>query len=228
MPAPLHLFGLVHLLILASVPAFAAVLVVVQRRLQLDSRWLRYSLAPILFLCEFSYYGCSAFQGQPIFPDRLPLELCDLSMWLVLIALLTLKPAVFDLAYYYALAGASMSLLTPDMPESYPALLAVQFFAEHGLLIIAILYLVWSGQARPRPWSVARAMLALNIYAAFVGTFDFFFKTDYMFLRAKPQTVSALDFLGPWPWYILATEGVALVFFLLLYLPFRRTTVKAS
>jgi hypothetical integral membrane protein (TIGR02206 family) len=223
MPAPLHLFGLVHLLILASVPAFAAVLVVVQRRLQLDPRWLRYSLAPILFLCEFSYYGCSAFQGQPIFPNRLPLELCDLSMWLVLIALLTLKPAVFDLAYYYALAGASMSLLTPDMPESYPALLAVQFFAEHGLLIIAILYLVWSGQARPRPGSVWRALLALNIYAVFVGAFDFFFKTDYMFLRAKPPTVSALDLFGPWPWYILGAEGVAVVFFQLLYLPFRRT-----
>ena len=228
MPSPLHLFGLVHLLILASVPLIAAILVVVQRRLQLDSRWLRYSLAPILFFCEFSYYGCSAYQGQPIFPDRLPLELCDLSMWLVLIALLTLKPAVFDLAYYYTLAGASMSLLTPDMPQSYPALLAVQFFAEHSLLMIAVLYLVWSRQARPRPWSVARAMLALNIYAVFVGTFDFFFKTDYMFLRAKPQTVSAFDLLGPWPWYILGTEGVAVVFFLLLYLPFRRTTVKES
>ena len=34
--------------------------------------------------------------GQRMFPDHLPLELCDLSMWLVLIALLTLKPAVFD------------------------------------------------------------------------------------------------------------------------------------
>jgi hypothetical integral membrane protein (TIGR02206 family) len=228
MPAPLHLFGLVHLLILAAVPLLAAFLVVVQRRFELDSRWLRYSLAPILFLCEFSYYGCTASQGQPIFPDHLPLELCDLSMWLVLVALLTLKPAVFDLAYYYTLAGASMSLLTPDMPRSYPALLAVQFFAEHGLLMIAILYLVWSGQARPRPWSVVRAMLALNVYAVFVGTFDFFFKTDYMFLRARPQTVSALDLLGPWPWYILTEEGVAVVFFLLLYLPFRQTTANAQ
>jgi hypothetical integral membrane protein (TIGR02206 family) len=121
-----------------------------------------------------------------------------------------------------------MSLLTPDMPPSYPALLAVQFFAEHGLLVIAILYLVWSRQARPRPGSVWRAMLAINIYAACVGTFDYFYKTDYMFLRAKPQTVSALDLLGPWPWYILGTEGVAVVFFLLLYLPFRRAKVKES
>ena len=228
MPAPLHLFGLVHLLILAAVPLFAAVLVVVQRRLPLDSRWLRYGLAAILLPCEAFYFGYSALHGQALFPDHLPLELCDLSMWLVVIALLTLKPAVFDLAYYYALAGASMSLLTPDMPPSYPGLLAVQFFADHGLLVVAILYLAWSRQARPRPGSVWRAMLVLNICAAFVGAFDFFFKTDYMFLRAKPRTVSALDFLGPWPWYILAMEGLAALLFLLLYLPFRRASQISS
>ena len=224
MPGHLHLFGLVHLLILASVPAFAAVLVVVQRRLPPGSPAIRYGLAAVLFPCEAFYYGYTAWQGQPMFPDHLPLELCDLSMWLVVIALLTLKPAVFDLAYYFALAGASMSLLTPDMPPSYPALLAVQFFADHGLLVVAILYLVWSGQARPRPGSVLRAMLALNICAAFVGTFDFIFYTNYMFIRAKPQTVSLLTFFGPWPWYLLATEGVGVVLFLLLYLPFRQTT----
>ena len=228
MPAPLHLFGLVHILILASVPAFAAVLVVVQRWLPPGSRAIRYGLAAILLPCEAFYYGYTALQGQAMFPDHLPLELCDLSMWLVVIALLTLQPAVFDLAYYFALAGASMSLLTPDMPPSYPALLAVQFFADHGLLVVAILYLVWSGQARPRRGSVWRAMLAINICAAFVGTFDFFFKTDYMFLRAKPQTVSALDFFGPWPWYILAMEGLAIVLFLLLYLPFRRASQVSS
>jgi hypothetical integral membrane protein (TIGR02206 family) len=203
-------------------------LAAIQRKLPPGSRALRYGLAAILFLCEASYYAYTALQGQPLFPDHLPLELCDASMWLVVIALLTLWPAVFDLAYYFALAGATMSLLTPDMPESYPALLAVQFFADHGLLVIAVLYMVWSRQARPRPGSVGWAMLALNIYAVFVGAFDFIFNTDYMFIRAKPQTISLLTFFGPWPWYIMATEGVGFVLFLLLYLPFRQPTARAS
>ena len=53
--------------------------------------------------------------------------------------------------------------------------------------------------------------------------FDYFFGTDYFFLRAKPADPSLLDFLGPWPWYILSTEGVALILFLLIYLPVRRS-----
>ncbi len=29
-----------------------------------------------------------------------------------------------------------------------------------------------------------------------------------------------MDLLGPWPWYLLAVEGVALVICFILYLPF--------
>jgi hypothetical integral membrane protein (TIGR02206 family) len=228
MPAQLHLFGLVHLLILASVPALAALLVLVQRRLAPGSRGLRFGMAAVLAVSSALYYAYFAMHGQLTFPDRLPLELCDVSLWLVVIALLTLKPAIFDLAYYGALAGAGMSLLTPNVPESYPHFLSVQYFLDHGLMVTAVLFLVWSGQARPRTGSVGRAMLYLNLYAAFAGAFDFIFKTDYMFLRAKPETDTLLTILGPWPWYILVCEGVALGLFLLLYLPFRRTAAVAA
>jgi len=142
--------------------------------------------------------------------------------------LLTLNRAICDLAYYCALAGASMALLTPNLLEQFPSFLTVQFFVGHGLDVTAALYLVWSKQARPRPGSVGRAMLAINIFAAAIGTFDFIFKTDYMYLRAKPQNVSLLSFLGPWPWYIVATEGVAFGIFLLLYIPFRQSTERPN
>lgn len=227
MPTNLHLLGLAHLVILGAVPLFAAVLAAVQRKLLPGHRGLRFGLVILLFLSTALYYGNFALHGEAMFPNHVPLELCDASLWLVIIALLTLKPAIFDLAYYGALAGASMALLTPNLSD--PSLfLSVQFFADHGLIVAAVLYLVWSRQARPRPGSVGRAMLGLNIFAAIAGTFDFFFKTDYMFLRAKPRTVSLLTFLGPWPWYILACECVAFGLFLLLYLPFRQPALNVA
>ncbi len=228
MPAHLHLFGLVHLLILAAVPLLAALLVAVQRVLPPGSRALRIALAILLFLTSAAYYGYLALHGNKMFPDHLPLELCDFSLWLLIPVLLTLKPAIFDLAYYYALAGATMSLLTPDLVEPFPVFLTVQYFADHGLIVATVLYLVWTRQARPRPGSIFKSMLALNIFAALDLTFDFIFKTDYMFLRAKPETVSLLTFLGPWPWYIVAAEPVAVALFLLLYLPFRQPATNAA
>lgn len=221
MPTNFHLFGLVHLLILGAVPTLAVILASVQHKLPPGSSWLRIGLAIAIVLDSALYYGHLVSHSQLTFPDHLPLELCDASLCLVILALFTLNKAVFDLAYYGALAGASMALLTPNLWEPFPSITTVQFFVAHGLIVTGALYLVWSKQARPRPGSVAKAMLALNIFAACVGSFDFIFKTNYMYLRAKPQNASLLDFLGPWPWYILAAEAVAWAVFLLLYLPFR-------
>jgi hypothetical integral membrane protein (TIGR02206 family) len=157
------------------------------------------------------------------FPGNLPLELCDATLCLAVIALLTLNPTVFDLTYYGALAGTSMALLTPDLWEAFPSFSTVEFFVMHGLVVVSVVYLVWSREARPRPGSVWRAMLGVNVYAAAVGTFNFIFKTNYMYLRAKPANPSLLDYLGRWPWYIASSEVVALLLFALLYLPFCRS-----
>jgi hypothetical integral membrane protein (TIGR02206 family) len=216
-----HLFGPVHLLILGAVPAFAAVLALVQRKLKPGAHWLRVVLASVILLDSIIYYGYLIARGQLTFPNHLPLELCDASLCLVILALFTLNKTVFDLAYYGALGGATMALLTPNLWEPFPSFSTVQFFVDHGLIVVGALYLVWSRQARPRPSSVGRAMLWLNVYAALVGAFDLIFKTNYMYLRNKPPNTSLLDLLGPWPWYILAAEAVAWLVFLLLYLPFR-------
>jgi len=218
----------VHLAILAAVPLLAAILAAAQRKIAPGSRWIRFGLAAALFVEGAAYYLSFVLHGERLFPYHLPLELCDASLWLIIIALCTLNRAIFDLAYYTAVAGASMSLLTPNLGEPLLSFITVQYFVNHGLIVAAALYLVWSRQARPRPGSVGRAMLWVNIYAAFVGIFDFIFKTDYMFLGAKPQALTLLTFLGPWPWYILTSEPVAFVLFLLLYLPFRPTPAKAS
>ncbi|MGA3136482.1 MAG: TIGR02206 family membrane protein [Terracidiphilus sp.] len=228
MPTNFQLLGPAHLVILGAVPLLAAILAAVQRQLSSGCKWLRVGLAVVLLLDFAVYCGYKAAYGQLAFPDSLPLELCDVTQCLVILALFTLNPAIFDLAYYTALAGTSMALLTPNLLEPFPSFLTVQFFVGHGLDVTATLYLVWSRQARPRPGSAGRAMLALNIYAAIAGTFDWIFKTNYMYLRAKPQNASLLDFLGPWPWYIVASEGVALGLFLLLYLPFRQPALKVT
>src|SRR6185437_368660 len=103
--------------------------------------------------------------------DRLPLELCDFTLFLAIAVLFTLNATLFDICYYLALAGTSMALLTPNLWEQFPSISTCQFFFAHGLVVASVLYLVWSGQARPRRGSVLRAMVAVNIWAVVAGTF---------------------------------------------------------
>jgi hypothetical integral membrane protein (TIGR02206 family) len=224
----IELFGPEHLVILVTVPALAAFLAIVQRRFLGDSRRLRLLLAVLLLIDTVVFYWYQVAHGLVSFPGHFPLELCDLSLVLVCISLLTLNDTVFDLAYYLSLGGATMALLTPNLWEPFPSFGTVQFFVAHGLTVAGVLYLVWSGLARPRPRSVGRAMLGLNVFAVAVGAFDTIFKTNYMYLLAKPSNASLLDALGPWPWYILSAELVALVIFGLLYLPFRRRVAEST
>ncbi len=214
------IFGPVHIAILVTIPVLAAILTAIDRWTPGGRRGLRIGLPTTLLSNAIVQYGYLAARGRLTFPYHLPLQLCDATLCLVIVALLTRNATIFDLAYYFALAGTSMALLTPDLWEPFPSFSTVEFFVTHGLVVVGVLYLVWSGQARPRPGSIWKAMLGLNIFAAIVGTFNIFFKTNYMYLREKPGNPSLLDFLGPWPWYIAASEGIALALFVLLYLPF--------
>src|SRR5579859_2035284 len=197
----IHLFGPAHLLILTAVPLLAASLAILQRKFMAASKSLRLALAAALLMDTCVFYGYQVTHHLLSFPDHLPLELCDFSLVLVLLSLLSLHKTIFDLAYYLTLAGATMALITPNLWEPFPSFGTVQFFIAHGLMVAGVLYLAWSGLARPRPRSIARAMAGLNIFAAMVGAFDALYKTNYMYLRAKPANASLLDMLGPWPWY---------------------------
>ena len=222
MATDFHLFGAAHFIILAAVVLLAAVLTIVQRRFLRGKKRLRMGLAIFMLADAVAWYSYLTATGSHIFPGQLPLELCDVTFYLMAFVLLTLHRGVFDVAYYWALAGSTMALLTPNLWEHFPSFATVQFFIAHGLVVSAALYLVWSRQIRPQRGSVARAMIAVNLLALFDGVFDAVFNTDYMYLRAKPANVSLLSYLGLWPWYVLWAEPVAWAFFLLLYWPFWR------
>jgi hypothetical integral membrane protein (TIGR02206 family) len=114
-----------------------------------------------------------------------------------------------------------MALLTPDVGGG-PGWATVQVFVAHGAVVASVLFLVFARALVPRPGSWWRVFLAVNAYALAVALFDWRFGTNYMYLREKPASATLLDWLGPWPWYLVAGEGVALALLWALHLPFRR------
>jgi hypothetical integral membrane protein (TIGR02206 family) len=229
MPAQtnIHLFGPAHLAILASVPACAAALAWIGRRKPGIASYIRLTLAALLTLSGlwWYWYRFSVLHVEP--PQGLPFELCDISLWLTIYSLVRVRQRSFELAYYWGLGGAAMAMLTPDLLAPLVSISSINFFARHGGLILALLYLLWSRQVRPRSRSWLFAFFSLNLYAIPVAFFDFLFGTNYLYLRNKPASLSLLDTMGKWPIYIFSADLLALILFLVMAVPFRNVSAEA-
>lgn len=181
---------------------------------------LRYSILSILVLCEATLNIWYVSEGVYDVKDTLPLELCTLSLYLSVLMLLLRSHWLAHLVYFTGIAGALMALLTPALFYDFPHYRFIEFFAAHIAIILAALYMVWVEEYRPTLKSIGISMLYLNVLLVVIGSVNAMLGSNYMFISGKPDTTSLLDVLGPYPWYLLSLEGIALILFLLLQLPF--------
>lgn len=183
--------------------------------------WLK-AFALIILVDEVSWFVFMAFGGGE--PDQraqpLPLQLCDMAIFVAAAALWTRHPLLVEVTYFWALAGTIQALLTPDLPQPFPTYPYFQYYIAHGGVVAAALVLVVGLRIYPRRWAVAWVAGITLAYAAFVGIVDAITGADYMFLLAKPPSPTLLDALGPWPWYILSATALGVALFLVLDAPF--------
>ncbi len=181
---------------------------------------IRNTLAIILLMSELSLYIWYVYTGvwDPV--DSLPFQLCSISLILSIIMLLTRSYFLFEITYFLGIGGALQAMLTPELAYDFPHYRYFHFFLAHIAIILASLYMIWYENDRPTLKSIWKAFAALNVIALIVLFVNKVTGGNYMFLARKPINPSLIDFLGPYPWYILSLEIVALIMFFILYLPF--------
>lgn len=217
----MKLFGPLHLAILGAIIAAYLLLVGLCRakpRLLLP---IRRTLGIALAVNEIIWW-IFRYAHEGIHLTNLPLQLCDVSVWLAVAACFFNSRLALEAAYFPGLAGAMMALITPDLFSPWPSYPAIYFFVAHGLIVIAVTTVVFGARVTFSGSAVARAILMILIYAAAVGTFDRLSGANYMYLMRKPAAGSPLDVMGPWPWYLLSGVAAALALFWLLWLPVRQ------
>ncbi len=212
--------GPIHLALVAAILAAAGALSALARRRPAAERPVRLGLAAAIAAIELAWYAWVVAQGGFRPPHGLPLDLCDVVVWVAVVALVRPSAWARDVVWYLGVGGSGMAVVTPDLGAALPSYPAVTFFLTHGGVVAAALFLVWSGAHRPRPGSWWRVFLWTNAWAALVGAFNAAFGTNYMYLCEKPRSATLLDWLGPWPWYLVGGEVVALGLLWLLHLPF--------
>ena len=196
------------------------ILVQLCRRMERARRPVRLVLGIGLLLNELVWWRFR-YSHEGVHLWNLPLQLCDVTLWLTGVACFTLAPMLVEFAYFAGFAGAAMALLTPDLMEPWPKYPAIYFFVAHGGIVVGIAVLVLGRVAPLRNGAVWRAFGMLLGYAALVGAFNAITHANYMYLCRKPQMASALDMLGPWPVYLVGGAALGLGLFWLLWLPVR-------
>jgi hypothetical integral membrane protein (TIGR02206 family) len=215
------LFGPAHLTVLFltfALPMFLAWLV--RRpggeRLAKPIAW---TFAAVLILDQVVMTSWAMAPGMNL-KDNLPLHLCDWATFTCAAALVWRHRLSYELTFFWGLAGTLQAVLTPDLDVGFPDPGFFAFQIAHAGLIAAVLFLTLGLRMRPTFRSIGRAFLWLQVYAVVTALLNLLLGTNYGYLRHKPALPSLLDYLGPWPVYIVSLEILALVLFFLCYLPF--------
>jgi hypothetical integral membrane protein (TIGR02206 family) len=221
--APFVLFGPAHLASLAVVLLFNLAFILVRRSSSQGlRRGLRLGMAAWLVLNELSWHVWTWANGDWNVQTMLPLQLCNVFVFLSALMLLTRSRKIYEYAYFLGIGGAIQSLITPDAGMyGFPHFRFIEPVISHGLIISAAVYLTVVEGFRPTWKSIPRVVLAGNLYLLFIAlVVNPLLGSNYLMTAYKPDVQSLLTLLAPWPWYILEYTVVGLVTFVILYLPF--------
>lgn len=191
------------------------------------ARVVRFGLTALLVGATAAYLLAEAAR-RPLLPwDFVPLQLCDFLILLAAVALLTSSPGVTELLYFWS-AGTLLAMVTPDLALGFPEPAFLAYFGLHAAVVAAAAVLVFGFGLRPEAGAPWRAFAALLAYAGVVGLVDAAFHANFLYLCRKPGEPTLLDWLGPWPLYLVTVAAFALALFLLMDWPFRRARARAQ
>ena len=149
----------------------------------------------------------------------LPLHLCYFLNLLLPYMFWKSRLEWLDWAYPIIMAGCLQALFTPDLSQRFPHYYNVRYWFVHVALVQHVFYAIFVYGFRPTFKGVFKCILALNVYALCLVPINWYLDTNFLYLR-EPAKGSVMELLGPWPQYLLAIEGLMLVMFTIVYLPF--------
>ena len=148
---------------------------------------------------------------------HLPLHLCRFANLLLPLAIIFRNIFIFQILFYWGLSAMFQAIFTPDINHDFPHFHYFRYFAGHHLLVITVVYAVFVYGMKPTLNGMKHSFIALNIFLIIAFIFNIILDANYFWVMGKPPVSSLLDFMGPWPWYIITAELVTLLHFIFVY-----------
>lgn len=159
------------------------------------------------------------------FYDLLPLHLCNIALILAIISMLCKTNFLFQLVFYFSTATIT-AILFPEKIPTFSNFQNITFFLTHFFVIFAAWYQILHFNFRPKLKGLLFSVVVLNLFLIVALKVNSLYGTNFMFLTAKPDVKSPLDYFGPWPYYIIISELIFVILGYLYFLPFRKKRLK--
>ena len=222
--SPFILFGNVHLITMAIIVLVAVFLPLVCKNQPISNKSLISKIIAFIILSHViisPYKDLYLLQNPYNWKEILPIHMCDLSEIFLAAFLLGGPKILYKCAFFWGLAGASMAIITPDIPVI--DLDYAFFMIGHGMIVIGIMYATISLGNRP----YAKDILTVSAITAFVLLPIVYLinlilgePANYWYLIAKPAGASLMDAFPEPPFHLLITTPLAIAMFYLIYIPY--------
>lgn len=159
-------------------------------------------------------------KGNYYLVTDLPLFLCSFMALFIFLFTNSRKYWLFEILLFWIIAGTSQGVITPDISVGFPSLDYFRYWIAHLGLIVVIFYAIFVFKMRPTWKSMFKSFLAIQVYMLAIFCVNYLLDANYSYLNKKPNSASALDYLGDWPTYLIVVEMILIPYFLVIYLPF--------
>ena len=182
--------------------------------------WFGTALALIPPLSVLIRMIFTSIDGTFSIQEELPFHLCRLLAFVMPFVIFYRNRKWFGITYFFVIVGTLQALLTPDLPQAAPHFSYFIYWALHGVLIYLPIYciIVFGFVIEKRDF--INAVIVGNVYLLFTLIVNYSLGSNYFYTWHKPPSASLLDYLGPWPWYIFIVEFLAILLFIVAWMPF--------
>lgn len=219
-----EIFSLSHLIADLVVVAIIVLLFWLRPKLQdhpgLD-RILRYSMAFLMLAMHLIFELWRVSKGPIQWYDFLPIGVCHLSMVLTSICLILNSEKIFQFIFPWAIGGAILSLVIADLEYEFPHFRYFHYFGNHGMFLIANIYLALIRRFTLSYKNILFSSLALFVFAVPMIWINESLGTNYLFMGELPEPAQPLfGWMGE-PWWRLGFILAIFALFNLNYLFYR-------
>lgn len=158
---------------------------------------IRLVLAFVMIISDMSYFWHKMYIGAEI-RNHLPITICGWSAILGAFMLMSKKQSLFDIVYFWVLAGSINALITPAVIiDNGPTHFRYyQFWIEHTSIFIAVFYMMFVHQFKINFKSLIKAISAILVMAVIAIYVNSNIEgANYLFLSSTEAGESVLNFL---------------------------------